>query len=134
MTPTDVERIRGFYNMFDTQSDGVVSRSEIKNLHERLGEPLSEEEAAAAEHELDPLGEGITFEKFLWWWFENHKDGKRGSKYTARFKLLSAKLEKDDSDFTLSSIKSTEVGQPGTLEYRINYYYKSRSGQVCVQM
>jgi inorganic pyrophosphatase len=46
--------------------------------------------------------------------------------------LLSAKLESQDDDrrFCLSNVKSTEVGKPGTLEYRINYYYKNPSGQL----
>jgi hypothetical protein len=59
LSVSEVERLRAFFNMFDADSDGKVEVSEIQLLHEKLGEPLTDEEAAEVVTVLDPTGLGV---------------------------------------------------------------------------
>ncbi len=50
--------------MFDYNNEGRISLSGIQQLHEKLGEPLTDEEAADVIRSLDRDGSGlITFDK-----------------------------------------------------------------------
>ena len=123
LTPSEVETIRAIFNLFDADQRGAISTTEIRNLHAKLGEPMSEEEAQAATKELDQDGTGqVNFHQFLYWWFEQHKNGKKSTKYTERFKLVSAKLSSDA--FNTDRVITQDSGTPYTLEYRLNFYYK----------
>lgn len=123
LTPSEVETLRAVYNLFDVEQKGTISTKEIQALHTKLGEPMTESEAIAATKELDQDGTGqVNFHQFLWWWYENHKGGKKSSKYTERFKLISAKLS--DVSFQVDRVIVQDSGTPYTLEYRLNFYYK----------
>ena len=123
LTPSEVETIRAIFNLFDSEQRGTISIAEIRNLHAKLGEPLSEEEAQAATHELDQDGSGqVNFHQFLYWWHESHKNGKKSTRYTERFKLVHAKLASDS--FNTDRVITQDSGSPYTLEYRLNFYYK----------
>ena len=113
--------------MFDRDNDGMVSKEELVGLSERLGNTLTEEEAKNTMELLDTNRLGVVnFDKFLLWWHENFQGGKKDDKYTSRFKFLSAKLAPEN--FDLENIKRQGTGTPGTIEYRIRYYYKQNSG------
>jgi hypothetical protein len=58
LTASEIETIRAIFNLFDTAGSGTISTNEIKALHAKLGEPLTDEEAAAAISELDQDGSG----------------------------------------------------------------------------
>ena len=67
LTPSEVETIRAIFNLFDVEQRGTISTSEIHALHAKLGEPMSQEEAAAATKELDTSGTGqVNFHQFLY--------------------------------------------------------------------
>jgi hypothetical protein len=124
---SEVEKLRAVFNLFDSAQSGVVSLSGIQALHEKLGEPLTDIEAAEAVRALDRDGSGIvTFDKFLLWWYESHRGGKKSDAYTQRFKLLSAKLQ--TTDFDSQRVIVQETGERATLQFRVNYYYKQPSG------
>lgn len=133
MSPSEIETLRGIFNLFDVKQEGRISVGELKALHTKLGEPLSDAEAAAAVKNLDRDGSGVvTFDKFLLWWYENHKmTGKKGDAYTARFKLLSAKLHSDGKEkFELSRVVIKPAGDVGSTDYRLNFYYKQNNGSL----
>jgi inorganic pyrophosphatase len=67
----------------------------------------------------------VNFNKFLFWWSSAHSGGKRGSHYTARFKLIHAKVQAES--FNVDKVITQPSGSPGTLEYRLNFYYKQES-------
>lgn len=61
---------RNAMQMFDHNNEGRISLSGIQQLHEKLGEPLTDDEATGVVRTLDRDGTGvITFEK-VWvdWW------------------------------------------------------------------
>lgn len=116
------ETLRAVFDSFDRDGDGWIEVKELMTLHQRLGEPLTEEEAQQAMNELDPDGHGAAgFDEFLLWWHKSHDKGK--SKYGSKFKTLCAKLK--PGDFTNENIKLTRVGKEGTTEFRIYFYYES---------
>lgn len=127
LTASEIETIRAIFNLFDTTGSGTISTNEIKALHSKLGEPLTDEEAASAISELDQDGSGlVNFNKFLFWWSQAHSGAKRGSQYTARFKLIHAKLKETES-FNTDKVITQDSGIPYTLEYRLNFYYKQEN-------
>ena len=123
LTPSEVETIRAIFNLFDVEQRGTISTAEIESLHAKLGEPLSQEEAQAATKELDQDGTGqVNFHQFLYWWFESHRGGKKSTRYTERFKLVSAKLSPEV--FNVDRVITQDSGNPYTLEYRLFFYLK----------
>lgn len=103
MTPAEIETLRAIFNMFDRSGSGSVRSDEIKQLHAKLGESITDDEAHAFATELDPEGRGsVSFTNFLVWYYQQHKRGKRSSGYQQRFKLLSAKLL--NSEFNMDRI------------------------------
>lgn len=65
---------------------------------------------------------GACSPQFLLWWYESHRGGRKNDSYTARFKLLSAKLQ--STDFELDRLVRQESGERSTIQYRVHYYYK----------
>ena len=123
LTPSEVETIRAIFNLFDVEQRGTISVKEIRSLHSKLGEPMNEQEADVAMKELDQDGTGeVNFHQFLYWWFESHKNGKKSTRYTERFKLVHAKLSSEH--FNVERVITQDSGVPYTLEYRLNFYYK----------
>ena len=123
LTPSEVETIRAIFNLFDVEQRGTISVKEIRNLHLKLGEPMNEQEADVAMKELDQDGSGeVNFHQFLYWWAESHKNGKKSTRYTERFKLVHAKLSSEH--FNVERVITQDSGVPYTLEYRLNFYYK----------
>jgi len=126
LTASEVETIRAYFDLFDEEMNGVISVSEIRALHKKLGEPLTEDEAAEALHELDKKGRGeVNFEEFLAWWYDNHKGKQKGDRYTARFKLICSKIT---DEFNVERVVRTPVGKPESLEYRVVLHYKQPNG------
>jgi inorganic pyrophosphatase len=122
------EQVRAIFDMYDVNHDGDLDAGEIANLHMRLGEPLTDEEAKDAVQELDADNDGsVNFEDFFIWWNEHHKGGHRNKTYSERFKFVSAKL---GSDFDLKKLETKEFGVFGTLEYRIQYWYPNADGKL----
>ena len=129
LTSSEIETIRAIFNLFDTKHNGTIRTEELQALHQKLGEPLTDEETEDAMDELDTDGTGeVTFPRFVYWWNEAHKGGKRSSQYTNRFKLLNAKLS--DSTFSVDKVVVQDSGMPYTLEYRLNFYYKQGNGEL----
>lgn len=50
----------------------------------------------------------VNFNKFLIWWYHQHTDGKKGSAYTQRFKLMHAKLT--TSEFNVDKVITQDSG------------------------
>merc|ERR1719191_692974 len=69
----------------------------------------------------------INFDEFLEWYAPaNSKSGmlsKKGEAYTRRFKKIMAKLE---GQFELKNLTTRTVGQPNSLEYRVQFHYNDR--------
>lgn len=66
---------------------------------------------------------GVCVCRFVLWWYELHSLSRgKSAKYTARFKMLSAKLQ--SSEFELARVVRQPTGQEGTPQFRVNYYYK----------
>ena len=123
LTPSEVETIRAIFNLFDVEQRGTISVKEIRSLHAKLGEPMNESEADVAMKELDQDGTGeVNFHQFLYWWAESHRNGKKSTRYTERFKLVHAKLQSEH--FNVERVITQDSGTPYTLEYRLNFYYK----------
>ncbi|RCV53812.1 EF-hand domain-containing protein [Marinitenerispora sediminis] len=47
------------FDLVDTDDDGRISAEELRDLMERLGEPVTEERAAEAVRALDSSGDGL---------------------------------------------------------------------------
>ena len=105
LTPSEVETIRAIFNLFDAEQRGTISTAEIQNLHAKLGEPLSVEEAQAATKELDQDGTGqVNFHQFLYWWFNNHKNGRTRQRTTRRISACSQAVSHADPSSLLLSV------------------------------
>jgi hypothetical protein len=103
LSAAEIETIRAVFNLFDVRHNGTIHTSELQSLHQKLGEPLTDDEAEESMEELDPSQQGeVTFNKFVYWWYSTHKGGKKSTQYTNRFKLLNAKLA--DSSFSVDKV------------------------------
>jgi hypothetical protein len=71
ITTTELAAMRAIFDLFDRDGTGSINAAELLRLHAKLGEPISEEEAADAVKEIG-AGKGvITFEVSLAWrWWE----------------------------------------------------------------
>ena len=69
--------MRAIYCLFDKDNTGV-SAGELRALHEKLGEPITEEEAAEAVRDIGGGRDAIDFESFCLYWDGVHPS-QRGS-------------------------------------------------------
>eukprot|EP01052_Picozoa_sp_SAG31_P052560 SAG31_NODE_13030_length_898_cov_1.035044_2_plen_128_part_00 len=77
MTPEEEIEVRRIFDMFDTNRNGMIFASDLQALHLKMGEPLTDGEAAVALREMAGDGSGgiddvqldeVSFETFLNWW------------------------------------------------------------------
>jgi len=121
----DVARLRAVFAMADSTGDGYINVNELQALHQALGEPLTDEEAADAFQRMDVNKSGdINFDDFLSWFTLAHSRAgilsKKGQAYSMRFKKLMASIE---GHFDLKNLSVSATGEPNTLEYRLNFHY-----------
>ncbi len=97
-TPTELDSIRQIFDYFDKDKTGSISLVELKDLHTKLGEPLTDEEAELALKIIHTQAHGsLSFEEFLRWWKIDHN---RSHSFEKKFKLMSAGLKKDRFDIS----------------------------------
>ncbi|CEO98100.1 inorganic diphosphatase [Plasmodiophora brassicae] len=127
LTIAEIETLKAVFDCFDATGSGALTIQDISLVHSKLGEPLTDEEAAQAMAILDPARTGmVTFRQFREWWENKHKDFDNADNYRQRFKLLRAKLE-DSSGFDITKIQTQQVGQPGSRRFRVKFYYKQKN-------
>ena len=95
-TPSELDSIRQIFDFFDKDKSGSISLVELKDVHAKLGEPLTDEEAALALKTIATQSDGkLSFEEFLSWWRVDHN---RSNSFEKKFKLMSGGLKKDRFD------------------------------------
>lgn len=129
MSRADVQHVRSIFDMFDLDNSGGINHSELKNLHAKLGEPLTDTEVRTAMLTMSPHGGEIKFDDFLRWWNEMNVNGtfgdRKGVRYAARFKFLRAKLR----NIKCASVYTKEDGEVGTPEYRVRFFTTGPMGE-----
>jgi inorganic pyrophosphatase len=132
--------MRSLFNVFDKDGDGKIGEGDLRALHARLGEPISEEEARGA---VEMIGQGlgaVTFADFAAFWDGSHvslkkqllldegvaspdvlqaERAKRRAHYTAKFTFLRAKVPSP----ALARVSTEACGPCPSLEYRLRFYY-----------
>lgn len=73
LEPRELERMKQIFSLFDKESTGRVSANDLKDLHRRLGEPITDEEANEALAFMSPVDGTVDFISFMKWWNEDHK-------------------------------------------------------------
>jgi inorganic pyrophosphatase len=126
-TPSELESIRQLFDAFDHDKSGSINLIELKDLHTKLGEPLTDEEAALAIKVIKTKEDGVLqFEEFLQWWRTDHN---RSANFEKKFKLLSGDVNADR--FDIKRVKVHAFGGPvGTLEYRLGFEYEFKDGEL----
>lgn len=127
--PREMERMRAIFDLFDTQGNGYISEDDLLDLHAKLGEPISSEDAAEAVQFMHSMTGGgtIDFTAFIKWWNEEHSftnQTEAMKRYTAKFKFLKARI----ANPTIGNIETEAVGAFPSFEFRVNYYYAGRNG------
>lgn len=126
-TPSELESIRQIFDFFVKDVSGSISLVELKDLHTKLGEPLTDEEAELAIRMIKTQKEGmLSFEEFLSWWRLDHN---RSHAFEKKFKLMSAGLMKDRFDIKKVKVRAFG-GEIGTLEYRLGFEYEIKDGHL----
>lgn len=78
MTPEEEVEVRRIFDMYDTNRNGSIFAQDLQALHLKMGEPLTDVEAAVALREMAgddaPELEEVSFETFLTWWKRTHKN------------------------------------------------------------
>jgi hypothetical protein len=65
----DPEKIREFFDMYDTDRSGYIDKTELKELSSMLGFPLEGTQLEGAFHSLDKDQNGkIMYDEFVRWW------------------------------------------------------------------
>jgi len=127
MTPSELESIREIFDFFDYDKSGSISMNELKDLHQKLGEPLTfEEDAAKAMKAFQTATDGqMTFDEFLnWWQSDLHKVDDAN-----KFKLLRGDIKEEN--FDIKKVKVRKFGGPiGTLEYRMGFSYETSDNEM----
>lgn len=128
LEPQEMERMRNIFNLFDSEGNGFISADDVKNLHKRLGEPISDEDASAAIDFINPVDGKVDFNSFIKWWNEDHTTDESAAmkRYQAKFKFLKARI----ANPTIGNIMTEAVGPFPSFEFRVNYYYEGNDGRV----
>lgn len=125
--PREMERMRAIFDLFDTQGNGYISEDDLIDLHAKLGEPISTEDAQEAVRHMQQTNGQIDFNSFIKWWNEDHAFGDQTEamkRYQAKFKFLKARI----ANPTIGNIETEAVGAFPSFEFRVNYYYTGRNG------
>jgi inorganic pyrophosphatase len=130
LDPRDLERMRGIFQLFDQQGNGYISEDDIIDLHAKLGEPISQEDAQEAVqfmHAQSPSGK-IDFTTFIKWWNDDHSASTQTEamkRYQAKFKFLKARI----ANPRIGGIETEAVGAFPSFEFRLNFYHTGRNGE-----
>uniref|UniRef100_M4BYR4 inorganic diphosphatase n=1 Tax=Hyaloperonospora arabidopsidis (strain Emoy2) TaxID=559515 RepID=M4BYR4_HYAAE len=122
--PREMERMRAIFNLFDVQSNGFISEDDLLDLHAKLGEPISNEDAREAisyMHSKSTTGE-IDFNSFMKWWNDDHAADNQTEamrRYQAKFKFLKARIANPE----VGNIETEAVGAFPSFEFRVNFYH-----------
>ena len=140
--------MKNIFNLFDKDNDGKISKEDLRLLHQKLGEPLTDNEAKDAVSLLSGGGDSVTFENFALYWDSLHipdmdnseladtihiEDGnitptsaavqkereRKRRWYAARFKFLKARIPTS----AIGRIFTEDDGICPSLEYRLRFYY-----------
>ncbi|CAE7910560.1 PPA6 [Symbiodinium sp. KB8] len=140
ISEAELAGMRKLFDLFDTNGDGHIEVANLVDLHKRLGEPVSEEEAKVIMADITAceVTDTISFDDFVRFWNGFHSiyiddvdDGsadlrdKRRKAYMARFKFLKAKVP----SVSIARITVQPRGTPGTLDYRVFFMREDATGK-----
>ena len=117
--------LRQVFALADSTGDGFINEVELGQMHQVLGEPLSDAEVHSAFKAMDSVRSGaVSFDDFLSWYTLAHSRAgvlsKRGRAYTARFKKMMVLL---GDAFDAKHLTNTVTGEPRSLEFRVQFHY-----------
>jgi len=121
----DVAVLKQVFSIADDTGDGRIDRDQLGQLHQVLGEPLTEDELTTAFKAMDVTRQGmIEFDDFLAWYTLSHSSSgmlsRKGTAYTARFQKIMNKLS---SAFDIKHLTTATTGEPNSLDYRVQFHY-----------
>lgn len=121
----DVAMLRQVFALADSTGDGFINEVELGQMHQVLGEPLSDAEVHSAFKAMDTnRSNTIDFDDFLSWYTLAHSRAgvlsKKGQAYTSRFKKMMTLL---GDAFDAKHLTNTVTGQPRSLEFRVQFHY-----------
>jgi inorganic pyrophosphatase len=132
VSPAEMRVMHSIFELFDESKTGSIKAKDLVRLHNKLGEPLSEEEAVDAIQFIstatsgavatDDVEASIDFHVFVKWWnFEHRPDEKgsrKGERYAGKFKFIKARVANPE----LGHIITRGVGDFPSFEYRVQYF------------
>jgi inorganic pyrophosphatase len=121
----DVAMLRQVFALADSTGGGFINEVELGQMHQVLGEPLSDAEVHSAFKAMDSnRSNTIDFDDFLSWYTLAHSRAgmlsKKGQAYTARFKKMMVLL---GDAFDAKHLTNTVTGEPRSLEFRVQFHY-----------
>ncbi|KAF1327288.1 Inorganic pyrophosphatase, partial [Globisporangium splendens] len=125
--PREMERMRAIFELFDHQGNGYISEDDLIDLHAKLGEPISGEDAKEAIAYMHNESGRIDFNSFIKWWNDDHAAGNQTEamkRYQAKFKFLKARI----ANPAIGNIETEAVGAFPSFEFRLNFYYTGKNG------
>ncbi|ETV93681.1 hypothetical protein H310_12448 [Aphanomyces invadans] len=126
LEPRELERMKQIFSLFDQDNSGRVNAADLKELHRRLGEPITDEEANEALAFMSPVDGTVDFISFMKWWNEDHKQEASAAiqRYQAKFKFLKARV----ANPAIGNIETEMTGPCPSLDFRVNFVYHNRDG------
>ena len=134
-TARDMEntaRLKALFSQADVDNDGTVSLKELGLFQDKIGEPMSEQDLAAAFESMGGSADKeIGFEAFSKWYDSARAKGgalsSKGDAATRRKQRVSrVSREGADDAFDIDAVKVREVNEPNTLEYLVFMDYAGK--------
>jgi inorganic pyrophosphatase len=133
--PDEVASMKAVFDMLDENRDGMVMKTELQELHRRLGEHIEEAELDAALKSIEADGDSIDFPTFMRLWqgsfavfYEDTAEAavheSRRKRYQARFQMIKARISNPE----VGRITTHSAGTAGTLSYRVGFTYRGHDG------
>jgi len=72
ITEAEMHAMRAIFGLFDRDGSGTISAADLRALHQKLGEPITEEEAKDAVRDIGQGRDVITFDDFVMYWDGTH--------------------------------------------------------------
>ncbi len=135
ISPDELAAMKSYFQLFDSDGDGKITCGDLRALHAKLGEPISEGEAADAVAMIggEASSSAIDFNSFLAYWDGTHPSLRKAADasaeaaererkrawYSARFKFIKARLPQA----SLGRIFTETVGTCPSLDYRVFFFY-----------